>query len=78
MAAGATALIRVPVSSDGPVFNVGHTETIVRVTMPFSSGFRNTFDLTPDGSRLLVNRLVQSETGPPITLVVNWLASAKR
>jgi Tol biopolymer transport system component len=30
------------------------------------------FDVTPDGQRILINKLVGSDTPPPITIIENW------
>jgi hypothetical protein len=30
------------------------------------------FDVTPDGQRILINKLVGSDTPPPLTIIENW------
>jgi hypothetical protein len=35
------------------------------------------FDVSPDGSRFLINSLMQPSTPEPITVVVNWDAEWK-
>ncbi|HET9409822.1 MAG TPA: protein kinase [Candidatus Sulfotelmatobacter sp.] len=37
-----------------------------------------TFDVSPDGQRILINRLVQPSVSEPITLVTNWEAELKK
>jgi eukaryotic-like serine/threonine-protein kinase len=78
-AEGGAALIRVAVNGDGAGFEVGETQQIAQLSMPF--WVRSTFDVTADGQRILVSRVVQANpttTTPPITLVVNWLAGARQ
>ena len=41
-------------------------------------GFRNQFDVAPDGERFLINVPVAEESSLPITLALNWAAGLKK
>jgi hypothetical protein len=43
-----------------------------------TTGFRQQYDVTPDGQHFLVNLPIEEDTPPPITVVLNWMTSLKR
>ena len=47
----------------------------VRTTIAFE---RNSYDVTPDGQRFLVNSLVLDSGASPVTVVLNWAAGFQR
>ena len=42
-----------------------------------STWFDTMYDATPDGQRFLVNGPPE-DPGPPMTVVINWMAAAKK
>ena len=41
-------------------------------------GFRQQFDVAPDGQRFLLNVPLEDTAAPAITVVVNWLAGLRK
>ena len=66
-----------PVLSSGLTFD---EETYAKAKplfqlQPFGGGA--SYDVAPDGQRFLVKRAMETESGSPLTLVVNWPAELK-
>ncbi len=62
-------LMAVPVTSSGSQLRLGDAERL------FDSGVRTLrygYDVSPDGQRFLVNRLLEGSSLSPITAVINW------
>ena len=65
--------VDVSTSKDG-VFKAGVPHKLFPSSVLLTSQ-RNSWDVTPDGQRFLLNSFGQTGTGStPITVVVNWLA----
>jgi hypothetical protein len=45
---------------------------------PFGNTLRNAYAIAPDGKRFLVNTRVENNDSLPMTVVLNWQATAKR
>jgi Tol biopolymer transport system component len=71
-----SAIMRIPVDGRGDGFEVGTPQQIAQIQMP--ALVRSTFDVTADGERLLIARMLASDDAPPVTLVVNWLAGVRK
>ena len=69
--------VLVDTSSTG-VFKAGAPQKLFTVTPVGTSILRNSWDVTPDGQRFLVNS-PQTQAGgvPPVTVVLNWLQRQK-
>jgi hypothetical protein len=61
----------VPVETGEGLFRAGTPRAL------FKAGEAAAVDVTPDGQRLLVNRLV-SQSDPPVTVIVNWSKLLKK
>jgi len=69
--AGNHEITEVQVSIQGEQFQVNAVQPLFKVAMPLVPMSSPTYDVTPDGKRLIVNAL-QSEEEQPLTLVTNW------
>ncbi len=58
------------VSSKGESFVIGTVQPLFEIRPP--SGVVDFYDVTADGKRFLVNKLVTENLSVPVTLVVNW------
>jgi hypothetical protein len=45
---------------------------------PVSSTDTFNYDVAPDGKRFIVNRPVEASSAPPLEVVINWPAEAKK
>jgi hypothetical protein len=64
------------VNSRGPQFSVG-TEHVLFAAR-WRPGARYSYDVAPDGERILGATLIEPPTPAPISLVVNWLSELKK
>jgi len=71
-------IVKTDVSTEGGKFTLGEQRTIINAAAVAPLVFRRAFsyDITPDGKRLLVN--AQTESPDVLTLVVNWPELLKR
>ena len=60
-----STLVSVPVETAGDVLRIGTPRTLFKI------GEEDTFDVTPDGKRFLVNQTIR-EGDPPVAVIVNW------
>jgi hypothetical protein len=69
-------------TNDGSVLDVGAATPLFEGRLlngpTVSTGFRQQFDLAPDGRRLLLNLPVEQAAPPSIVVVLNALAGLKR
>jgi Tol biopolymer transport system component len=68
-------LMSVPVGATATGFEVGTPVALFRTTGVSTPGY--SFDLSPDGQRILINSL-DEQTAAPVVLVVNWPADLKK
>lgn len=68
-------VMAVEVGTDA-AFEAGTPQALFVTSLKNASGWR--YDVSPDGQRFLVNRPIDQESSPPITLVQNWTALLKR
>jgi Tol biopolymer transport system component len=69
-------LIAADVNSRGAQFSVG-TEHVLFAAR-WRPGARYSYDVAPDGQRVLGATLIDPPTPAPVTVVVNWLSELKR
>ena len=71
-------IVKTDVSTEGGKFTLGEQRTIINAAAVAPLVFRRAFsyDITPDGKRLLVN--AQTESPDVLTLVMNWTELLKR
>jgi hypothetical protein len=70
-------LMAVPVKS-GDSFEAGAAVSLFEFRAGHSILALAPYAVTGDGQRFLVNAVVESQTAPPLTVVVNWTAEWKR
>ena len=72
-------LMAAAVREEGGAFQVGSVLPLFALRAP-DGGFRPFYQVSPDGTRFLVNvRQAPSQTSTaPITVVVNWTAGLKK
>ena len=46
--------------------------TRVGQVVPLQSGYHQTYDVSPDGERFLMNTIVEASPTPPIGVILNW------
>ncbi len=63
--------VEVGTSKDG-VFQAGVPRKLFQANPIFLTTGRNSWDVTPDGQRFLINSSGTSTAIAPITVVVNW------
>jgi serine/threonine protein kinase/Tol biopolymer transport system component len=63
------------VTVHGDTLEVGAAQPLFEIR---PGGPGNTYDVTPDGQRFLVNTAVEQQITLPITLVLNWTADLKK
>ena len=65
--------------SAGGVFRAEAPRSLfaVRIPRPSMEADRNSYEVTPDGQRILVTQLVDDPAKAVITVVVNWAARLK-
>ena len=66
----------VPVESNGDKFSAGAPREIISISVKAVQG--NTYDISADGKRLLVNTPLEEAALQPITLVQNWTARLRK
>ena len=68
--------VDIDVAGDAPTVGIPH----VLFQAPFrqSPPQRNSYDVTADGQRFLVNTLVEGALSAPITWVLNWTAELEQ
>jgi Tol biopolymer transport system component len=73
-------LMSVPVVSRGSRFEVGAARPLFRPNLATATPntAANAYDVSPDGSRFILNIGAPPETSAPITLVENWLSDFKK
>ncbi len=71
-------MMSVAVSIDGPAFQSASAVFLFDGTPPQMRTPSYEYDVTPDGQRFLLIEPAQKPEVMPLTLVTNWLASAKR
>lgn len=69
------ALMAASVVNDGPEFVVHDARRLFPANA--TAAGRYPYDVSADGQRFLVNRVVEAPSASPITLVVNWLAALR-
>jgi len=72
---GAGAMTRVPIQT-GPAFTAG-TPTKVFDTRYYTAASGRTYDISPDGQRLLMIKASGTEQAPSMVVVLNWLEELK-
>ncbi len=72
-------LMAVEVNGAGPRFETGATKTLFETRVPTLgiTDVRNSYVVTVDGQRFLINTLVSEGTGMPMTVVLNWTAGIR-
>ena len=72
-------LMAVPVRAEGDGLDVGAPVTLFQRPSPASTLLRNSYDVSPDGQRFLVNVLLEDrDRGGTINVVINWATEARR
>jgi Tol biopolymer transport system component len=71
-------MMSVAVSIDGPAFRSANPVVLFDGTPPQMRTVSYEYDVAPDGQRFLLIEPAQKPEFMPLTLVTNWLASAKR
>ena len=62
----------------GPRIEAGTPRLFQTHALPPGPFVAHSYDVTPDGRRLLINTVVEQAEQPAITVVVNWQAGLKR
>jgi hypothetical protein len=72
-------LVAVPVRA-GARFEVGLPQTLFGARPRVQIGVRGLaqYDVTPDGQRFVLNRMLPEESAGPMTVVVNWAAGLRQ
>jgi dipeptidyl aminopeptidase/acylaminoacyl peptidase len=65
-------LMAVPVRADGSTLHVGRAEALFEIRPPLESYPWTFYDVSPDGQRFLINRIVPRSGAPQLSLIVNW------
>ena len=68
-------LMSAEVSAQESSFEVGQAKPLFQL-QPF--GGEASYDVAPDGQRILVKRALETKSGSPLTLVINWPAELKK
>jgi eukaryotic-like serine/threonine-protein kinase len=70
-------LMAVPVRAEGAL-EVGTPRALFNLGPRTGTLFWHSYDVTRDGQRFLVARSVGANSGPALTVVVNWTAALKK
>jgi Tol biopolymer transport system component len=62
----------------GSSFEVGIPAVLFELGTSLSAGARHQYDVSADGQRFLVIRVVETQEGHPITVALNWEADLKK
>jgi Tol biopolymer transport system component len=62
----------------GATFEAAVPKTLFATRVLSLTDFRNTYDVTADGKRFLINSTMEEPDSSPISVVVNWTADLKR
>ena len=72
-------LMSAPIDYDASGPHIGQSRTLFHAALrPVVRLDAYPYDVSPDGTRLLVNTFVEQDAPPPLALVVNWSAALRR
>lgn len=69
-------LFAVKIMASGNQFNVGASEKLFQTTAVRTPG--SSYDVTPDGSRFIVNTTIPTGEPPSLVVISNWPALIKK
>ena len=67
--------VRTEITAKGSKVDVGKAKLLFHA---FPREYAGTYDVSPDGKKIVLNSLTASEISPPTTLTVNWTALLKK